>query len=54
MSRDELMQKIKATTEEIRTAGPIHKRDLHKHLKRMRAELAKYDRYQAAARQGVG
>lgn len=54
MSRDELIAKIQNTMTEIKTAGPIHKRDLHKHLKRMRAELAKYDRYQAAARQGVG
>ena len=49
MTREELVEKIRKTESEIRTAGPIHKRDLHKHLKRMRNELRQYDRY----RQGV-
>ena len=54
MSREQLMEKIMQTKQEIKTAGPVHRRDLRKHLKRMLAQVAQYDRYQAAARQGVG
>ena len=54
MARIELEEKIMQTKQEIKTAGPVHRRDLRKHLKRMLAQLAQYDRYQAAARQGVG
>ena len=54
MTREQLMEKIMQTKQEIKTAGPVHRRDLRKHLKRMLAQLAQYDRYQAAARQGVG
>ena len=54
MNRDQLVEKIMQTKQEIRTAGPVHRRDLRKHLKRMLAQLAQYDRFQAAARQGVG
>lgn len=53
MTRDQLIRKIEQTQEEIRSAGPVHKRDLGKHLHRMRVQLARYDRYQAAARKGV-
>ena len=54
MTRDQLMDKIEQTKREIKSAGPVHRRDLRKHLKRMLAQVAQYDRYQAAARQGVG
>ena len=54
MTRDQLMDKIMQTKREIKTAGPVHRRDLRKHLKRMLAQVAQYDRYQEAARQGVG
>lgn len=54
MNREQLMDKIMQTKQEIKTAGPVHRRDLRKHLKRMLAQVAQYDRYQAAARQGVG
>ena len=54
MTREQLMEKIMQTKQEIKTAGPVHRRDLGKHLKRMLAQVAQYDRYQAAARQGVG
>lgn len=54
MSREELVEEIRVTEQAMKRAGPIHYRDLRKHLKRMIAELKKYDRYQAAARQGVG
>ena len=54
MSREELVEEIRVTEQAMKRAGPMHYRDLRKHLKRMIAELKKYDRYQAAARQGVG
>ena len=54
MSREQLMEKIMQTKQEIKTAGPVHRRDLRKHLKRMLAQLRQYDRFQAAAKQGVG
>ena len=54
MTRDELIEKIDITKKAIQFAGPVHRRDLRKHLKRMLAQLAQYDRYQAAARQEVG
>jgi hypothetical protein len=54
MSREQLMEKIMQTKQEIKTAGPVHRRDLRKHLKRMLAQVAQYDRYQADARRGVG
>lgn len=54
MTREQLMEKIMQTKQEIKTAGPVHRRDLRKHLKRMLAQVAQYDRYQEAARRGVG
>ena len=54
MTREQLVEKIMQTRQEIKTAGPVHRRDLRKHLKRMLAQLAQYDRFQAATRQGVG
>ena len=54
MTREELKEKIMQTEQELKKAGPIHARDLRKHLKRKTALLAQYDRFQAAARQGVG
>ena len=54
MTRDELIERIEMTRKEIQIAGPVHRRDLRKHLNRMLAQLAQYDRFQAAAKQGVG
>lgn len=54
MTRPELIAKIHRTKQEIKTAGPIHKRDLQKCLRRMQAQLAEFDRFQAAARREVG
>jgi len=54
MTRDELIEKIEAVKQAITFAGPVHRRDLRKHLKRMLAQLAQYDRFQAATRQEVG
>ena len=54
MNREQMVEKIELTKQAIMFAGPVHRRDLQKHLKRMLAQLAQYDRYRAAARQGVG
>ena len=54
MTRDELIERIEMTKKAIMFAGPVHRRDLRKHLKRMLAQLRQYDRFQEAARQEVG
>ena len=53
-SREQLIERIEMTKKAIQFAGPVHRRDLRKHLKRMLAQVAQYDRFQADARQGVG
>lgn len=52
MTRDQLVEKIRRAKREMKTAGPIHKRDLRKHLKRMQAQLRQYDAYQARREAG--
>ncbi|MBR4352690.1 MAG: hypothetical protein IKQ01_06430 [Bacteroidales bacterium] len=54
MNREQLEEKIMQTKREMKTAGPVHRRDLGKHLKRMLGQLAQYDRFQAAAQRKVG
>lgn len=54
MTREELRKKIIAAEEDIKDAGTIHRKDLKKHIRRMKAQLDQYDRFQTAARQGVG
>lgn len=54
MVRMELEEKIMQTRQEMKKAGPVDRRDLRKHLKRMLAQLRQYDRLQAATRQEVG
>ena len=49
-NREQLEEKIMQTNHEMKTAGPVHRRDLGKHLRRMLAQLAEYDRYQAACK----
>lgn len=44
-ARIELKEKIRKAEEELRNAGPIHSRDLQKHLRRMKNQLRIYDRY---------
>lgn len=51
MTRDELQEKIKLTETAIMFAGSIHRRDLQKHLRRMKRELRDYDRFQREARE---
>lgn len=54
MNREQLVEKIELTKHAIMFAGPVHRRDLRKHLKRMLAQLRQYDRFQAVTRQEVG
>ena len=42
--------KIAWKKEEARKAGPIHRRDLLKHIRRMERELRDYDRFHREAR----
>lgn len=51
MKRDELEEKIRMTEKAIMFAGAIHRRDLEKHLRRMKKELRDYDRFQKAAKE---
>lgn len=44
-ARMELKEKIRKAQEELKTAGPIHSRDLQKHIRRMKKQLGIYDRY---------
>lgn len=49
-AREEQKQAIRNAKQELKAAGPIHRRDLLKHIHRMEKELLIYDRYQQAAR----
>lgn len=53
MKKDELEEKIRLTEKAIMFAGKIHRRDLEKHLRRMKKELRDYDRFQQAAKEAV-
>jgi len=53
-TREQLIERIDMTKRAIMFAGPVHRRDLRKHLKRMLAQLTQYDRFQAAAQREVG
>ena len=52
MTRNDLVEKIQKARAEVKTAGAIHRRDLHKHIKRMERELRDYDRFHAEAARG--
>lgn len=41
--RDQHMAAIRAAKEQLKTAGPCHRRDLQKHIRRMQKELKIYD-----------
>lgn len=49
MTREELTQKIAAAKDEMQRSGPIHRRDLYKHIRHMEKELRIYDFYHAQA-----
>ena len=53
-NREQLIDRIEMTKKAIQFAGPVHRRDLRKHLKRMLAQVAQYDRYQAEVQRKVG
>lgn len=53
MTRDEMVKDIRMSKQALMFAGPIHYRDLQKHIKRMEAELKRYDRFQKEARKGA-
>lgn len=50
MTREEVAEKIRQQKTEAMKAGPIHRRDLIKSIKRLERELRDYDRFQAEAR----
>ena len=54
MNREELVERIEEIKRAMVFAGPVHYRDLRKHLKRLTAQLRQYDAFQAATKQGVG
>lgn len=37
--------KLNAARQELKTAGPIHRKDLTRHIRRMERELYDYDRF---------
>ena len=45
MSREEHIRKIEAAKAEMKTAGPIHKKDLERYIRRLEKELRIYDAY---------
>lgn len=51
--REQHKAAIRAAKQELKTAGPHHRRDLMKHIHRMQKELRIYDFYQQQARKGV-
>jgi hypothetical protein len=52
--RDKQKAAIRAAKEQLKTAGPYHRRDLPKHIHRMQNELMIYDKYQQAAKAARG
>ena len=54
MTRKELITRIELAKAELPEAGPIHSKDLRKHIHRLEVDLRRYDRYQQAARREVG
>ena len=50
MKREQYVEKIRKAKEELKTAGPIHARDLRKHIRRLEAEIRTYDHYQKMAK----
>lgn len=48
----EYEEKLQAAKDALKTAGPIHARDLKRHINRMEKELLIYKRYQRQATRG--
>ena len=49
-AREDFVRQLEAAKAELRIAGPIHKRDLRKHIHDMECELRDYDRFQQKAK----
>ena len=43
--REKLLQRIENAQDEIRRAGPLHRRDMQRHLRRLLRDLRDYDRF---------
>jgi len=52
--REQHKAAIRVAKEQLKTAGPHHRRDLLKHIHRMQKELLIYDKYQQAAKAARG
>ena len=50
MTREELAATIIMRRKELKSAGPVHKKDLVKNIRKLERELRDYDRFHAAAR----
>ena len=48
-AREQFVRELEAAKAEMKTAGPIHRRDLRKHIREMERELQDYDRFQREA-----
>lgn len=51
-TRSELAEKIRIAKDALMFSGPMHRRDLQKHIRRMEKELRDYDRFQEQAKRG--
>lgn len=45
MTRDEHVSRLRQAKAELKTAGPIHRKDLQRYIKRLEKELRIYDHY---------
>ena len=50
MTREEMVREISLSKQALMRAGPVHFRDLQKHIHRMEVQLKQYDRYQRDAK----
>jgi ribosome recycling factor len=48
-AREEHLKKIREAKEQLKTAGPHHRRDLMKYIHRLQKEVMIYDKYRQAA-----
>ena len=44
MTRAETINRIRAAKEKLKTAGPIHRKDLLRYIRRLQKEVLIYDR----------
>ena len=53
-AREQFVQELEAAKAELKSAGPIHRRDLLKHIRDMERELRDYDRFHEDAASKAG